>query len=46
MKERDNLAIAKPSVVLSVERDGWAVLFNPDSNEAYAINVSGEMKLG
>ena len=40
MKRSEN-AVANPVVVLREEFDDWAVLFNPDTGNAFGINPVG-----
>ena len=35
------LPVANPSIVFREELDDWALLFDPDTGEAYGINPVG-----
>jgi SynChlorMet cassette protein ScmD len=40
-RQDDKKPIARPSVVLREEFDDWAVLFDPDTGDAYGLNPVG-----
>ena len=37
----NNIPVANPSVVLREEFDNWAVLFDPDTGDAFGLNPVG-----
>ena len=38
MVEHDQRPVANPLIVLREEFDGWAVLFDPDTGDAFGLN--------
>jgi SynChlorMet cassette protein ScmD len=38
MQAGESKLIANQSIVLREESDGWAILFNPDTSDTYALN--------
>lgn len=41
MSQDNKKPIAKPSIVLREEFDDWAVLFDPDTGDAFGLNPVG-----
>lgn len=38
---QNNMPIVNPSVVLREEEDNWAILYNPDTGDAFSLNPMG-----